>query len=69
MKVGYGNLCAVCTDKKETVVTLYMFTYLTSFPDVKFPINVLVSFTDCFNLGPVYQDLSTAHSTNVIRPV
>ena len=69
MKVGYGNLWAVCKGKQETAVTLYMFIYCTWFPEVKFPTHVLVRFTGCFNLGPFYQDLSAAHSTSVIRPV
>jgi hypothetical protein len=46
-----------------------MFIYCTWFPQVKFSIHVLVRFTDCLNLGPFNQDLSTAHSTNAIRPV
>jgi hypothetical protein len=62
-------LWAVCKGKQETAVTLYTFLYCTWFPEVKFPIHVLVRFTDCFNLGPFDQDLSTAHSINVIRPV
>jgi hypothetical protein len=46
-----------------------MFIYCTWFPEVKFPIHVLVRFIDCFNLGPFDQGLSTADSTNVTQPV
>ena len=46
-----------------------MFIHRTCLLEEKFPISVFVRFTDCFSLGPFDQDLSTSHSTNVIRPV
>jgi len=61
-------LSTVCKSKQETAITHLMFIYCTCFSEVKFPIHVLVRFTNCFSLGPFNQNLSTAHSTNVIRP-